>query len=117
MDKSREASTLSDKLDESWAQRTKDAEDWNRRLASGEIQPTVLQKAEWAARSMFPDSKRFKKDQDFRARFSYLEAEWRESTGIRTPSIAWALNDTFGWHFWAGGLFKVNLLASNICII
>ena len=47
--------------------------------------------------------------QTFSERQGALEKEWREVAGIKEASLMWALNDTFGLHFWAGGLFKVYL--------
>jgi len=43
-----------------------------------------------------------------------LEDHWRNVEALREPSLAWSLNDTFGWHFWAGGLFKVRFLLAKL---
>ncbi|KAH8112628.1 ABC protein [Phellopilus nigrolimitatus] len=104
MDPSRESGTLSDKLDNAWARRTCVAEDWNRRLASGEIHPNIFKRVKWAVQASLPGPTAFGE------RRAALEKEWREISGVKEPSIAWALNDTFGWHFWAGGLFKARCI-------
>ncbi|KZT00765.1 ABC protein [Laetiporus sulphureus 93-53] len=42
-----------------------------------------------------------------RERGKEFERRWRKGEGKREASIAWALNDVFGWRFWTGGVFKV----------
>lgn len=112
MDPSRESGFLSEKLDEAWDRRVRSAEEWNRRLASGEHQPGFLRRARWCIRACLLNSKLAGKSYSERRRA--LEKEWREVSGVMEPSIAWALNDTFGWHFWAGGLFKVGFRSYQI---
>ncbi|KAI5119967.1 hypothetical protein M0805_004347 [Coniferiporia weirii] len=109
MDPSREAGFLSGKLDAAWARRKQAAEDWNIRLVRGDIHPSVLRRAKWTIQACIPESRGAGSTatMSFAERRVALERQWREVTGIVEPSIAWALNDTFGWHFWAGGLFKV----------
>ena len=103
MDKSRQTATLSAKLDASWLKRVAAAEDWNRRLQSGEVKPGVVKRVKWNAEALWP---RGKAQKSFGERRQALEDHWRNVEGLREPSLAWSLNDTFGWHFWAGGLFK-----------
>ena len=105
MDPSRESGFLSEKLDAAWDRRVRSAEEWNRRLASGELKPGFLRKAKWYMKAcrLRPHKTRT----TYSERRSALEREWREVSGVKEPSVAWALNDTFGWHFWAGGLFRV----------
>ena len=105
MDPSREAGTLSAKLDESWDRRKREASEWNRRLASGEIKPGVYRRAKWFFKAFLTRS-HGKEGLSFSGRRMAMEREWRDITGVRKASLAWSLNDTFGWHFWAGGLFK-----------
>jgi ATP-binding cassette subfamily C (CFTR/MRP) protein 1 len=91
LDDSRSAGTLSAKLDASWTRRTADADAYNQRLAAGEIKPSAWQRAQWT----------------LTGHRAAKEAAWREHDGRQTPSLAWALNDVFGWAFWSAGLFKV----------
>ncbi|EJD07137.1 ABC protein [Fomitiporia mediterranea MF3/22] len=105
MDPSRESGVLSSKLDEAWARRVEAADDWNWRLANGEAQANVVKRVGWSIRACFPSSS--VPGESYAERRDGLEREWRDKSGIAEPSLAWALNDTFGWHFWAGGLFKV----------
>ncbi|KAJ7064091.1 ABC protein [Mycena amicta] len=83
-----EAGYLTGKLEESWARRLKNAEEWNRRALAGEVRPSMWRKAMWA----IPGRDR-----------KQLEKRWKE----REPSLAWALNDVLGHLFWRGGMFKV----------
>lgn len=105
MDPSREAGTLSAKLDEAWDRRQQRAAEWNRRLASGEIKPGVSRRTKWFFKALASRS-HGKEGQTFSDRRNAMEHEWRTASGVRKASLAWSLNDTFGWHFWAGGLFK-----------
>ena len=107
MDPSRESGVLSSKLDEAWARRVEAADDWNRRLANGEVHANIMKRAAWSIRACFPSSGI--PGESYAVRRNALEREWREKSGVAEPSLAWALNDTFGWHFWAGGLFKAGL--------
>ncbi|KAJ7064111.1 ABC protein [Mycena amicta] len=83
-----EAGYLTGKLEESWARRVRNAEEWNRRALAGEVRPSMWRKAMWA----IPGRDR-----------KQLEKRWKE----REPSLAWALNDVLGHLFWRGGMFKV----------
>ena len=105
MDPSRESGLLSAKLDEAWSRRVREAKQWNQRLASGEVRANVFKRASWNIRALFPASKA--KGKSFFERRAAFEKQWYESSGVTTPSIAWALNDVFGLQFWLGGLFKV----------
>ncbi|KAL5526288.1 hypothetical protein ACEPAF_8011 [Sanghuangporus sanghuang] len=105
MDPSRESGSLSAKLDETWSRRVHAAEEWNRRLASGEVQANIFKRASWNIRALFPSSKA--KGTTYLERRAAFEKHWCESSGVAEPSLAWALNDVFGLHFWLGGLFKV----------
>lgn len=110
MDESRQAGTLSTKLDDAWARRTKDAQDWNLRLTSGDISPGVLKRMKWAIEALLLVRNESLRGMSFSDRRRAFESQWRNSTGLKEPSLSWALNDVFGWHFWAGGLFKVCLV-------
>ncbi|THH16112.1 hypothetical protein EW146_g4488 [Bondarzewia mesenterica] len=100
LDESREVHGLSEMFDKAWARRMQEAEDWNARLASGEINPGVVRRTVWSVRALGHGRGR-------RARRKALEADWRERGGRKQASLAWALNDMFGWSFWIGGCFKV----------
>jgi hypothetical protein len=99
MDKSRESATLSDKLDKAWANRSAKAEDWNKRLANGEVMPGLTLRLKWTVLALVNLKHGYGKTR------SELERKWKDQDGRREPSLAWALNDTLGCHFWAGGLF------------
>ncbi|PSR78986.1 hypothetical protein PHLCEN_2v7173 [Hermanssonia centrifuga] len=100
LDESREAAYLSTKLDESWARRVENADIWNARLAKGEIRPGLLKRTKWFFQAM-------KNGSGYSERRQNLEQYWRDVDGRKEASLAWALNDTFGFSFWLGGLFKV----------
>ena len=100
MDESREAGALGSKLDEAWARRVKEAEEWNARLESGDLRPSSLTRLTWSMKSL-------RGGRGYREKIAALEKRWREKDGRMEPSIAWALNDTVGYSFWLGGLFKV----------
>lgn len=92
MDSTREAGTLSEKLDQAWARRVADAKDWNTRLASGEIQPSVVRRSKWYAKALVG-----------RGSYKSQEEHWRNVEGRKEASLAWALNDVLGLAFWLGG--------------
>lgn len=76
MDPSREAGTLSSKLDAAWDRRQREAEDWNRRLAAGEISPSVYRRMKWFFKALKADS-HGKDALNFSERRSAMEREWR----------------------------------------
>lgn len=100
LDESRESGFLSAKLDDAWSRRAKEAEDWNVRLINGDVRPSHIKRFGWALRALASRS-------HYADRYALLEKRWREVDGKREPSLAWALNDTFGFFFWSGGVFKV----------
>ncbi len=102
LDESREAAYLSNKLDESWTRRVENADIWNARLAKGEIRPGLLKRTKWFFQAM-------KSGSGYSERRQTLEQHWRDVDGRKEASLAWALNDTFGFSFWLGGLFKVSI--------
>ncbi|KZS94671.1 ABC protein [Sistotremastrum niveocremeum HHB9708] len=97
LDPSREAGPLSQKLDNAWARRFNEAKEWNARLDKGEIQPGRWTRMKWSTVALYK-GKTWKEERYKR---------WRTDDGRKVPSLAWALNETFGWHFWLGGVFKV----------
>ena len=110
MDESREAGRLAATLDESWDTRVKAADAWNARLDAGEIHPGFWLRCKWFFMSL-------------RHRKSYgeyskdMEEKWRSKDGRKEASLAWALNDTFGWSFWIGGGFKVCSVTLLSCVL
>lgn len=100
LDETRQAGFLSDKLEASWTYRTRVADEWNVRLASGEIRPSLLKRTGWNLRSLAHVT-------EYSKMRAQLEKQWLEVGGRKEPSLAWALNDVFGWRFWSGGLSKV----------
>lgn len=76
------------------------AEEWNEALRRGEIEPSLLQKSVWCLGSL-------RSGAGFKEAFTSFEKGWREKTGLKKPSLAFALNDTLGRFFWSGGAIKV----------
>lgn len=106
MDTTREAATLSGKLDASWERRVREADEWNARLAAGDVRPGWFKRLKWSVKAI----RSGKSGVTYSERRAALETHWREKDGRKEPSLTWALNDVFGWHFWAGGLFKVGVI-------
>lgn len=104
MDETRETATLSQKLIDSWERRTREANEWNRRLENGEIQPSFWARAMWTYEALVP---RKGNSGNVLQRRRAIKAKWFAETGKKKPSLSWSLNDTFGMHFWLGGMFKV----------
>ncbi|KAG6857211.1 hypothetical protein H0H87_007630 [Tephrocybe sp. NHM501043] len=100
VDPEREVGPLSDKLDHAWDRRKAEAAAWNARLESGEINPGVLKRVRWFIQAFAHGSYSSEK-------VALSELAWREKDGRKEPSLAWALNDTFGLYFWSAGAFKV----------
>lgn len=86
---SRAAVKIADKINASYDRRLKDAREYNERLAAGEISPGW--RAIWWT---------------LKGRRKELEDEWRNKTGRKRPSLAWAINDSVKWWFWTAGLLK-----------
>lgn len=86
----RGAAHVASLITESFTRRLREAEEYNKRLANGEVKPG-LKGVWWSIRG-----KREEK-----------EREWREKTGKKKASLAWALNDSVKWWFWSAGLLKV----------
>ncbi|KAF8972123.1 hypothetical protein BDZ97DRAFT_1913365 [Flammula alnicola] len=100
LDKARTAAVLSEKFDDAWAIRKSKAETWNADLAQGLITPTFFRRLSWFFLSI-PAGRKYSD------RHTALEEQWRDNDGRKAPSIALALNDTMGFFFWSGGMFKV----------
>ncbi|CDO74908.1 hypothetical protein BN946_scf184988.g15 [Trametes cinnabarina] len=100
MDESRESGILSAQLDAAWERRVQAANEWNARLAKGEIKPSLIKRAKWSVQALRGPG-------TYRERRAALQTHWLEVDGKKQASLAWALNDVFGRDFWFGGGFKV----------
>ncbi|KAG1832564.1 ABC protein [Suillus subalutaceus] len=105
MDPSRESAVLAAKLEAAWQRRVEAAADWNARLESGEISPSLFKRAGWAMRAISRNGQ--KQGATWSERCAEFQNHWRESEGRKEASLAWALNDVFRGMFWIGGVFKV----------
>lgn len=91
MDEARSAERVSRRLVAKFTARQKKAEEYNARLADP---ANPLPRSRRILYALLPN--REKREHDYRTKY-----------GRKTPSLAWALSDTFGLYFWAGGLLKV----------
>ena len=87
----RGAAHIADKITESFSRRMKIANEYNEKLANGEIKPGLIKVLWWAILG----SREAK------------EKKWREETGRKKPSIVLAMNDSIRWWFWSASLFKL----------
>lgn len=86
----RGAAYIANAITDSFERRVREAEEYNKKLADGEIGPGL--KGVWWSISGKREAK---------------EREWREKTGKKKASLVWAMNDSVKWWFWSGGLLKV----------
>jgi hypothetical protein len=86
----RSATAIADKINASFEARQKKADAYNARLASGEVKPG------WRAVWWF-----------IRGNRKEREKRWRDVTGKKKASLAYALNDSVKWWFWSAGILKV----------
>ncbi|KAF8509514.1 ABC protein [Hysterangium stoloniferum] len=98
MDSTREVSGLVKVLDTSWEKRVKQAKEWNAKVKAGEIRPNSTRKCFWAMKALSGILR-----DGWRAKYTIYLDKWSH----QEASLAWALNDTFGWQFWIGGGAKV----------
>ncbi|KAG2075302.1 ABC protein, partial [Suillus decipiens] len=105
MDPSRESAFLATELEAAWQRRVKAAADWNARLESGELKPSLLKRAGWAIRAILMNGQ--KQGATWSEQCAAFQNNWRESEGRKEASLAWALNDVFRGMFWIAGAFKV----------
>ncbi|KAL6299258.1 P-loop containing nucleoside triphosphate hydrolase protein [Sparassis latifolia] len=94
-----EAGYLGEKLDVAWARRLQAANEWNTKLAHGDLRPGLMNLLRWNIQAFLSGH--------YTKRREELEQHWRYVDGKKQASIAWALNDVFGASFWLGGAFKV----------
>jgi ATP-binding cassette, subfamily C (CFTR/MRP), member 1 len=95
LDEKRSTEYLSTRLDEAWTRRIAAAAAYNARLDRGEIKPGRIRRMQW--RLFF----RGKTEAEF-------NEEWREAVK-RHASLAWSMNEVFGWDFWCAGAFKARI--------
>ncbi|KAG2145396.1 ABC protein [Suillus bovinus] len=105
MDPSRESAVLAAKLDAAWQRRVEAAADWNARLESGELSPSIFKCTAWAMRAISRNGQ--KQGATWSERYAAFQNHWRESEGRKEASLTWALNDVFHGIFWIGGIYKV----------
>jgi hypothetical protein len=86
----RGAAHIADQITESFARRMKIANEYNEKLANGEIKPGL--KALWWTILGNREAK---------------EKKWRDETGRKKASFVLAMNDSIKWWFWSAGLFKI----------
>ena len=91
LQESRSAALIAEKINKSFDARRKAADEYNARLASGEISPG-WRKIWWT----------------LRGNRAAREKQWREKDGRRQPSLTYAINDSVKWWFWSGGIMKVS---------
>ena len=99
LDETRTAETLSRHFEAAWKKRMHDAKSYNDQLEKGEIEPGLLTKATWRARSCFMSKS---------SKESFMEKKRKDwiTQQMRHASLAWALNDVFKRSFWLGGAYK-----------
>ncbi|KAG1828571.1 ABC protein [Suillus variegatus] len=102
LDTSRESAVLAAKLEAAWQRRIRAAADWNARLESGELRPSLFKRTGWALSAISR-----KQGTNWSERRAAFQQHWRESAGKKEASLTWALNDVFLSMFWIGGAFKV----------
>ncbi|KAF9560470.1 ABC transporter [Agrocybe pediades] len=86
----RGAARVAELITSSFERRVKEANEYNTRLANGEIKPGL--KSIWWS---------------IRGKRAEREKHWREKTGKKKASLVWAMNDSVKWWFWSAGLLKV----------
>lgn len=106
LDETRTTKYLSDNLDAAWERRTKEAEEWNKKLEAGEVHPSFWQRTKWTFKALRHPLK-------YSETLANFNKQWRETK--KEPSLVWALNDTFGFPFWIGGFIKVGCTEARKC--
>jgi len=93
----RSSGVIAEKIVRSFEERQKRAAEYNTRLVNGEISPG-LKGIWWSIRGQRQERER----------------EWREKTGRRKASFAFAVNDSVFWLFWSAGILR---LISDVSMI
>lgn len=86
----RKAAYIGEIISASFERRMKVAEEYNTKLANGQISPG------WKSMWWTLKGNRAKR-----------EKEWREKDGKKHASLVWAMNDSVKWWFWSAGILKV----------
>ncbi|KAG2147644.1 ABC protein [Suillus clintonianus] len=108
MDTSRESAVLAAKLEAAWQRRVQAADDWNARLESGELKPSLLKRTGWVLRAI--PSKGHAQGSTWSERRAAFHKRWQECDGRKEASLTWALNDVFRNMFWIGGAIKARVM-------
>jgi hypothetical protein len=87
----RSAGVIAETILNSFDARRKRADEYNARLANGDIKPPLRLRV--MSRLFGDGEKRLKR--------------WREKDGKAKPSLSWAMNDAIKWWFWSSGVLKV----------
>ena len=88
----RSAEVIAEAILSSFDARQKKADEYNARLAKGEITPPL---------SLRLISRLRRRDGEERLK------RWREEDGKAQPSLTLAMNDAIKWWFWSGGILKL----------
>ncbi|KAG8960096.1 hypothetical protein FRC03_007061 [Tulasnella sp. 419] len=95
IEEARSAEEYARRIDDSFARRVREANEYNERLDRGEITPGWSKRLKWYLSSRGEEQRKEK------------ERLWREKDGRKKPSLFLALNDAVKVWFWTGMLFKV----------
>ena len=87
----RSAGVIAEKILSSFDARRRKADEYNARLAKGEIKPPLSLRV--MSQLHGDGEERLKR--------------WREKDGKAEPSLTWAMNDAVKWWFWSAGVLKV----------
>ncbi|KAG2142222.1 ABC protein [Suillus bovinus] len=103
LDISKESAVLAAKLEAAWQWRVRAAADWNARLESGELRPSLFKRIGWALSAVSGG-----KGTNWSERRAAFQKHWQESAGRKEASLTWSLNEVFLRMFWIGGAFKAS---------
>jgi len=87
LDEWRASELYAERIIKSFDRRHAAAEEYNARLAAGEIKPSFMKKVWWSVKGNRAER----------------EKRWREKDGLRNASLILAMNDAVKWYFWPGG--------------
>jgi hypothetical protein len=87
----RSSEVIAEAILNSFKGRQKEADEYNARLANGEVEPPL--------RLRLVSMLRGNREERFK--------RWREKDGKKQPSLTLAMNDSMKWWFWSGGFLKV----------
>ncbi|KZV74003.1 ABC transporter [Peniophora sp. CONT] len=85
----RSCAAIADKINASFDARVLKAEEYNKRLRAGEINPSLARRLWWGASGKMEEK----------------EKMWREKSGRREASLVWAMNDAVRSWVWAAGIY------------